>query len=105
GGAMSAGLESFDMSATRDATAQFFARTALAAGPVVMLEYERDCAVRAKSDSSPVTVADEKAEALILEMLRAHDPATPIVAEEMIARGAEAVCGRSFILVDPLDGT
>ena len=70
-----------------------------------MLEYERGCEVRAKSDLSPVTAADEKAEALILEMLRAHDGSTPIVAEEMIAHGAEAVCGRSFILVDPLDGT
>ena len=102
---MSLSPGSFDMNAPRDAIAEFFARTALAAGPVVMLEYERGCEVRAKSDSSPVTVADEKAEALILEMLRAHDAATPVVAEEMVAHGAKTVCGSSFVLVDPLDGT
>ena len=88
-----------------DAIAEFFARVTLAAGPVVMLEYERGCEVRAKRDSSPVTVADEKAEELILALLRANDLTTPIVAEESIAHGAKAVCGRSFILVDPLDGT
>jgi 3'(2'), 5'-bisphosphate nucleotidase len=102
---MSVNADSFDMSAPLDAIAEVFARTVLAAGPIVMLEYERGCEVRAKSDSSPVTVADEKAEALIVELLRAADPTTPIVAEEMTAHGAKAVCGRSFILVDPLDGT
>jgi 3'(2'), 5'-bisphosphate nucleotidase len=104
---MSAGatIAAIDMNAPPDAIAEFFARTALAAGPVVMLEYEKGCEVRTKGDLSPVTIADEKAEALILALLRAQDPTTPIVAEEAIAQGGKAVCGRSFILVDPLDGT
>jgi 3'(2'),5'-bisphosphate nucleotidase len=89
----------------RDAIARFFAEIALAAGPVVMAEYTAECAVRAKADSSPVTLADERAEAVILSVLRARASAIPIVAEEAVARGELAAIGRSFILVDPLDGT
>lgn len=90
---------------SRDAIAEFFARVTLAAGPVVMSEYAKVCEVRTKRDSSPVTVADEKAEELILALLRADAPAVPIVAEESMARGVETAIGDSFILVDPLDGT
>jgi 3'(2'), 5'-bisphosphate nucleotidase len=105
---MSAGatIAAIDMDAqSRDAIAEFFAHVALAAGPVVMVEYEKGCEVRTKSDSSPVTIADEKAEELILGLLRAQASEIPVVAEEAIARGAQADFGRSFILVDPLDGT
>ncbi len=95
-----------DMNASaRDAIARSFASIALAAGPVVMSEYEGGGEVRLKSDSSPVTVADERAEEVILGLLRARVSAVPIVAEELVARGEHAVIGGSFILVDPLDGT
>ncbi|MGD0719811.1 MAG: 3'(2'),5'-bisphosphate nucleotidase CysQ [Roseiarcus sp.] len=95
-----------DMDApSRDAIAAFFAAIALAAGPVVMREYTRGCAVRAKKDASPVTIADEQAETLILAELRARASSIPIVAEESVARGAQDAIGPSFILVDPLDGT
>ena len=95
-----------DMDAgSRDAIAEFFARVALAAGPVVMHEYVKGCEVRTKRDSSPVTIADEKAEELILGLLRAGASSIPIVAEESVAQGAQTAIGRSFILVDPLDGT
>ena len=90
---------------SRDAIAAFFASVALAAGPVVMREYDRGCTVRAKQDASPVTIADELAEELILAQLRARASAIAIVAEESVARGAQEAIGRSFILVDPLDGT
>jgi 3'(2'), 5'-bisphosphate nucleotidase len=90
---------------SRDAIAEFFAQVALAAGPVVMIEYAKGGEVRTKADSSPVTVADERAEELILGLLRARASRIPIVAEESIARGAQMAVGRSFILVDPLDGT
>jgi 3'(2'), 5'-bisphosphate nucleotidase len=89
----------------RDAIAELFAGIALAAGPVVMNEYAKGCEVRTKRDASPVTVADEKAEELILGLLRARATAIPIVAEESIARGDKTAIGDSFILVDPLDGT
>jgi 3'(2'), 5'-bisphosphate nucleotidase len=90
---------------SRDAIAEFFARVALAAGPVVMAEYSSECRVRMKKDSSPVTIADERAEELILGLLRAKASAIPIVAEESMARGVKTAVGDSFILVDPLDGT
>jgi 3'(2'),5'-bisphosphate nucleotidase len=90
---------------SRDAIAEFFAQVALAAGPVVMNEYEKGCEVRTKRDASPVTVADEKAEELILKLLRASALTAPIVAEESMARGVKTAIGESFILVDPLDGT
>lgn len=78
---------------------------ALAAGRLVLEVYARDFAVRLKAQDSPVTEADERAEALILEGLRAVYPGVPVVAEESVAAtGAAAVAAR-FLLVDPLDGT
>ncbi|WP_341647559.1 3'(2'),5'-bisphosphate nucleotidase CysQ family protein [Thauera humireducens] len=59
-----------------------------AAGDVVMAVYRTDFAVRGKDDASPVTEADERAEALILPALEALLPGTPIVAEEAVAAGA-----------------
>ena len=76
------------------------------AGREIMRIYATDFAVHEKSNQSPVTEADEAAERLILERLRALNPALPIVAEESVARGdIPAVDGKPFWLVDPLDGT
>ncbi len=95
-----------DMNArSRDMIAEFFAEVALAAGPVIMIEYAKGCEVRTKKDSSPVTIADERAEEVILSLLRARATAIPIVAEESMARGVQTAIGRNFLLVDPLDGT
>ena len=59
-----------------------------------------------KADSSPVTVADREAEALIVTALRAIDRDIPVVAEEAVAAGtAPREGGDRFWLVDPLDGT
>jgi 3'(2'),5'-bisphosphate nucleotidase len=85
--------------------AQVFARIALAAGPAVMEEYGRGPQARAKSDGSPVTAADERAEAVIRERLEASATPVPIVAEEATAAGAAITVGARFVLVDPLDGT
>ncbi len=82
---------------SRDAIAELFARIALAAGPIVMSEYAKGCEVRTKGDSSPVTVADEKAEELILALLRTWQCAVPVVAEESMARGDRTSVGDSFI--------
>ncbi len=78
---------------------------ALAAGNVVMSIYQTDFDVSVKSDSSPVTEADEKAEALILERLAAIAPDIPVVAEESVAAGRVPTTDQRFFLVDPLDGT
>ena len=75
------------------------------AGAVVMSVYDAAFEVRTKDDASPVTAADERAEALIVPALRALAPGIPVVAEEMTARGEADAIGRSFWLVDPLDGT
>ena len=79
-------------------------RLAIEAGKVIMEIYERpDFEVRSKSDESPVTEADEAADALISEGLRAAFPDTALVTEEQAAsHGVEAA---SFLIVDPLDGT
>ena len=60
---------------------------------------------RRKSDSSPVTAADEAAEALIIEGVSRLVPGLAIVSEEAAGRGLPAQLGSSFFLVDPLDGT
>ena len=81
------------------------ARIVRDAGVVVMRVYEQPFDVRTKGDASPVTEADEQAEALIVPALRALAPGIPVVAEEMAARGQADAVGATFWLVDPLDGT
>lgn len=75
------------------------------AGQGVMDLYAGRIAVRRKADASPVTEADERAEALILPALQELDPTIPIVSEEQASAGVEPRVGRRFWLVDPLDGT
>ena len=89
----------------RDAVADVFAALALEASVAVMRVYGTECNARSKSDQSPVCDADEFAEAIILAGLAAQMPDVPVLAEESAARGHKPVCGRSFILVDPVDGT
>lgn len=75
------------------------------AGQVVMAVYATDFAVRGKNDASPVTEADERAEAVIVAGLQKLAPEIPIVAEEAVAAGRVPELGDRFWLVDPLDGT
>jgi 3'(2'), 5'-bisphosphate nucleotidase len=60
---------------------------------------------RDKPDRSPVTMADEASEAIILDELARLLPGVPIVSEEAAGRNAPAMLGERFLLVDPLDGT
>lgn len=79
-------------------------RLALAAGDAIMAVYARaDMGVRAKADASPVTEADEAADALIAAGLRAAFPGVALVTEEQAA--SHALQARDFLIVDPLDGT
>ena len=77
------------------------------AGQVVMSIYATAFVVQGKADASPVTDADQQAEALIVAGLRALTPDVPIVAEESVAAGHVPLLapGGRFWLVDPLDGT
>ena len=62
--------------------------------------------VRRKTDGSPVTAADEAAEAVICEALQRLIPDLPIISEECASRQQPPATGRgSYFLVDPLDGT
>jgi 3'(2'), 5'-bisphosphate nucleotidase len=62
--------------------------------------------IKTKADKSPVTEADEAAEALILERLAELTPEIPVVAEESVAKGqSPGRIDKQFWLVDPLDGT
>jgi 3'(2'),5'-bisphosphate nucleotidase len=61
--------------------------------------------VSSKSDGSPVTLADERAEAIICDRLAHVLPDTLVIAEEMVARGWQIEIADKFLLVDPLDGT
>jgi 3'(2'), 5'-bisphosphate nucleotidase len=88
-----------------DAMARALAEIALLAGPVVMEEYARGAQARDKADGSPVTAADERAEAIILAELKRLAPDVAVVAEEACAAGAALVAPERFFLVDPLDGT
>ncbi len=94
----------FDL-ASADEVAVFLAGVAIAAGPAVMEVYELGGEVRSKSDGSPVTVADERAEAIICSMLALSIPPVPIVAEELTSLGKPVAVANRFLLVDPLDGT
>jgi 3'(2'), 5'-bisphosphate nucleotidase len=79
-------------------------RLALEAGDRIMEIYDgADFEVRSKSDASPVTEADEAADALISEGLAEAFPQTALVTEEQAESHGQTVS--SFLIVDPLDGT
>jgi 3'(2'), 5'-bisphosphate nucleotidase len=61
--------------------------------------------VQSKEDHSPVTLADMRAEKVIVAGLRAAVPEIPVIAEEEVAAGKVTAPGAVFWLVDPLDGT
>lgn len=79
---------------------------ALAAGEAIMRVYhEPDVEIRFKTDASPVTAADEAAEAEILALLSNLVPSIPVVSEEQAAASVLPQVSETFFLVDPLDGT
>lgn len=78
---------------------------ARSAGAAIMEIYATDFGVEKKIDASPVTVADEKAEIIILKALAAMTPDIPVVSEEAASDGRIPDIGKHFWLVDPLDGT
>lgn len=79
-------------------------RIALQAGAVIMEVYGRpDFEARAKADNSPVTEADEAADAVIRAELAKAFPGIAVVTEELSS--SHAIKADRFIIVDPLDGT
>ncbi len=81
-----------------------FRRLALEAGAAIMsIRDAGGFAVRSKDDSTPVTEADEKADAVIFDGLRCAFPDLPLVTEERVA--SHDRMASTFLIVDPLDGT
>lgn len=79
-------------------------RLALEAGDRIMEVYNGpDFDVKSKSDSSPVTEADEAADVIISAGLRAAFPGVTLITEEQA--DSHALTASTFLIVDPLDGT
>lgn len=78
---------------------------ARAAGAATLEVYATDFEVREKSNESPVTEADHRAEAIILPALAELTPRIPVVSEEAASAGNIPAIDERFWLVDPLDGT
>lgn len=84
--------------------AEVMRELALEAGAKIMEIYGRDdFDVQVKSDDSPVTAADQAADAIISAGLRAAFPDVTLVTEEQA--DSHAAQADSFLIVDPLDGT
>ncbi|WP_282078182.1 3'(2'),5'-bisphosphate nucleotidase CysQ [Epibacterium ulvae] len=79
-------------------------KLAIEAGAKIMEIYNSDnFDVKVKSDDSPVTEADEAADALISAGLRSAFPDMMLVTEEQAE--SHSAKGDTFLIVDPLDGT
>lgn len=78
---------------------------ALAAGREIMAVREAGFDSQTKLDGSPVTIADQRAEAIIEEGLARLAPGVPMIGEEAVADGRIPDPGARFFCVDPLDGT
>jgi 3'(2'), 5'-bisphosphate nucleotidase len=78
---------------------------AISAGSKILEIYAEPVEVTEKADGSPVTRADEAAEALILKGLQELFPEVPVVAEESVEAGRVPAASDTYFLVDPLDGT
>lgn len=76
---------------------------ARAASTAIMQIYLSDFEHAAKADGSPVTIADQRAEAIILDRLKSTG--LPVLAEESAAAGIVPTLRNRFFVVDPLDGT
>jgi len=86
-----------------DVTTSLMIRAAIAASAEIMAVYARAFVAEEKSDGSPVTEADQRAEAVILAHL--EQSGIPVLGEESVAAGIIPALDGRFFVVDPLDGT
>lgn len=76
------------------------------AAALVLPLWKSGLEVMSKADESPVTVADQRGEKLILERLAQRFPGVPVISEEHASEfGTPDAIGPRFFLVDPVDGT
>ena len=82
------------------------AAAARSAGEEILDVYARDFEVETKADDSPLTEADRRGNAVIMDALATHYPDVPVISEENKEVPYEQRRDWSeFWLVDPLDGT
>jgi len=87
-----------------DALIPVIRQLAIEAGNKIMEIYNsEDFEIKQKSDDSPVTAADEAADAIISAGLRSAFPEMKLVTEEQA--DSHNIKGDTFLIVDPLDGT
>lgn len=76
------------------------------AGDEIMVIYAQDFSVEIKGDNSPLTLADQKANGIIVTALKKLYPEIPIISEETkVMAYEERKNWNEYWLVDPLDGT
>lgn len=88
----------------RDRLARLFGVIAVRAGEAIMQARAIPNDPATKSDGSPVTEADLRADEIIRHCLQRNLPDLPVITEETCT-GAPVVDADRFVLVDPLDGT
>lgn len=88
----------------RDRLARLFGVIAVRAGEAIMQARAIPNDPATKSDGSPVTEADLRADEIIRHCLQRNLPDLPVITEETCS-GAPVVDADRFVLVDPLDGT
>ncbi len=79
--------------------------TAICAAAALAILDEPRGSARIKTDGSPVTAADEAADAVIKAGLDRLVPQLPVISEESAGPNRPVFADSSVILVDPLDGT
>ena len=83
---------------------EIFRSLALTSGDLIMDLYNNNkFEVLLKSDDSPVTIADKKADRVISKGLKKHFPEIPVITEEQVK--SHDLNASIFFIVDPLDGT
>lgn len=85
----------------------YLAELARQAGEAILEVYHREgeVAVQNKSDSSPLTEADERSHQVIVKVLAERYPHIPVVSEEDGGGHATERQDGDYWLIDPLDGT
>jgi 3'(2'), 5'-bisphosphate nucleotidase len=76
------------------------------AGEAILKVYTQDFTIETKDDRSPLTEADKRANAIIIEALKTAYPDVPYISEETkLTPYDERKNWKRFWLIDPLDGT
>ncbi|MFK7791298.1 MAG: 3'(2'),5'-bisphosphate nucleotidase CysQ [Devosiaceae bacterium] len=88
-----------------DGLALAVANLASQAGKAVMDIYAEGFDVIEKNDGSPLTRADLAADEIVAEGLRSLVPSLPLLSEETADNAKPEALGKTFFVVDPLDGT